>query len=200
MNYTSRFGFLVAATFLSACDAPLVPDYESWKTANPYGDLKPTAQAPDNIPLSTESLAPTTSSAPSDVNILPAPMPLPVPSNSSFQPVPAAASTTVSPDKLTVDFGFFPSGTTCAAYGTSGKVSVQYGKEIEFTVRGNSTQLSFTCQQPDGKNFSVNVGALLPQNSTRLVAIQINQDNNAYMFWDQGGLMRRHVPGILRWH
>ena len=42
---------------------------------------------------------------------------------------PAFAAT----DVLTVDFGFFPQGTTCKIFNTTGKVTMRTGREIEFT-------------------------------------------------------------------
>ncbi|MFL4470837.1 hypothetical protein ACERZ8_13440 [Tateyamaria armeniaca] len=111
----------------------------------------------------------------------------------------SAAAASAEPDRLNVDFGSFPTGTACKVHGTSGKVSLRTGREIEFKVRGDTGNVSFTCTQPDGTSFLVRTGPLLPQGNFRLVAIQINQDNHAHIFWDQGGLRRSTVPGILDW-
>ncbi|WP_152613004.1 hypothetical protein [Tateyamaria sp. ANG-S1] len=73
------------------------------------------------------------------------------------------------------------------------------GREIEFKVRGDTSNVSFTCTQPDGRVFKVRTGSLLPPDSFRKVAVQINQDNHAHIFWDQGGLRRKTIPGILQW-
>lgn len=55
MKYVAHFGVLIAFTFLSACGSPPTPDYESWKTANPYGNLKPAAlvAAKNSSPIAT---------------------------------------------------------------------------------------------------------------------------------------------------
>ncbi len=103
------------------------------------------------------------------------------------------------PARLTVDFGFFPAGTECQVFNTSGRVGLRVGREIEFTINGDTANVSFVCQQPDGRSFQVDTGPLLPPGDHRLVAVQINQDNNAIVLWDQGGLMRQSYPGILRW-
>lgn len=111
----------------------------------------------------------------------------------------SASLANAEPSKLTVDFGFFPKGTTCQISGTTGRVKLKVGREIEYTVRGNTANVSFRCQQPNGAAFTVNTGPLLPQGNHRMVAVQINQDNNAHVLWDQGGLRRKTVPGILNW-
>lgn len=113
----------------------------------------------------------------------------------------ATVATTASaePKQLNVDFGSFPKGMTCKVFGTSGRVSLKVGREIEYFVKGDTSNVSFQCQQPDGRRFQVDTGPLLPAGSFRLVAIQINQDNHAHVFWDAGSLMRRTYPGILKW-
>ncbi|MGR3713814.1 MAG: hypothetical protein ACU0A6_11930 [Shimia sp.] len=111
----------------------------------------------------------------------------------------AVTSADAEPKKLNVDFGFFPKGTSCSVSGTTGKVTLKTGREIEFKVRGDTSNVSFHCTQPDGRKFSVATGPLLPQGNHSLVAVQINQDNNAYVMWDQGGLRKLSYPGILNW-
>ena len=108
---------------------------------------------------------------------------------------PAAAET----DVLDVDFGFFPQGTSCRVFNTRGTVTLEVGREIEYHITGDTGRVAFRCTQPDGKSFDVEAGALVPAGPHRRVAIQINQDNHAHVFWDEGGLRRMIVPGILRW-
>jgi hypothetical protein len=108
---------------------------------------------------------------------------------------PAAAGTNV----LTVDFGFFPKGTTCQVFNTSGKVTMRTGREIEFKITGDTARVAFSCTQPDGRTFDVDAGALLPPGNHRRVALQINQDNHAHVLWNAGGLRKTIVPGILKW-
>ena len=103
------------------------------------------------------------------------------------------------PAKLTVDFGFFPKGTACQVFNTSGKVSLRTGREIEYKIKGDTGNVSFRCTQPDGRSFEVATGALLPPGNPSLVAIQINQDDHAHILWDQGGLRRNTVAGVLKW-
>ncbi len=110
-----------------------------------------------------------------------------------------ATLTHAEPAKLNVDFGFFPKGTSCKAFGTNGRVKLKVGREIEFNIRENTGNVSFRCQQPNGATFTVNTGPLLPQGNHRMVSIQINQDNNAHVLWDQGGLRRKTVSGVLNW-
>jgi hypothetical protein len=111
----------------------------------------------------------------------------------------AAGPAFSAPAKLTVDFGFFPKGTSCKVYGTSGKVRLKTGREIEFTIKGDTGDVSFRCQQPDGRSFTVRTAPLLPQGAPRLVAMQINQDGNAHILWDEGGLRRAVFPDALNW-
>lgn len=111
----------------------------------------------------------------------------------------AATAAHAEPKQLNVDFGFFPKDTTCKVFGTSGRVTLKTGREIEYFVKGDTSNVSFQCQQPDGRRFQVDTAPLLPAGNFRLVAIQINQDNHAHVFWDSGGLMRRTYPGILKW-
>ena len=111
-----------------------------------------------------------------------------------------AAPAFAEPVTLTVDFGHFPKGTTCQVFGTTGRVSLKTGKEIEYKIKGDTGNVSFRCMQPDGRRFDVATGSLLPQGNFKLVAMQINQDNHAHVFWDQGGLQRRTIPGILNWN
>lgn len=113
--------------------------------------------------------------------------------------VAAATAAHAEPKQLNVDFGFFPKGTTCKVFGTSGRVSLKTGREIEYFVKGDTGNVSFQCTQPDGRRFQVDTAPLLPAGNFRLVAIQINQDNHAHVFWDPGGLMRRTYPGVLKW-
>lgn len=108
---------------------------------------------------------------------------------------PAFAAT----DVLTVDFGFFPQGTTCKIFNTTGKVTMRTGREIEFKIKGDTAKVAFRCSQPDGRTFEVNAGALLPQGDHRRVSMQINQDDHAHVLWDDGGLRKSIVPGILVW-
>lgn len=115
----------------------------------------------------------------------------------------AAIATTASaePQRLEVDFGFFPKGTACKVFGTSGRVSFkEKRKEFEFSIRGDTGNVSFRCTQPDGRSFDVHTGPLLPQGDFRLVTVQVNQDNHAHVFWDQGGLRKQITPGILKWN
>lgn len=111
----------------------------------------------------------------------------------------AATAAHAEPKQLNVDFGSFPKGMTCKVFGTSGRVSLKTGREIEYFVKGDTSNVSFQCTQPDGRGFQVDTGPLLPAGSFRLVSIQINQDNHAHVFWDAGGLMRRTYPGVLNW-
>jgi hypothetical protein len=108
---------------------------------------------------------------------------------------PAAAGT----DVLSVDFGFFPEGTNCQVFNTTGKVTMRRGREIEFKITGDTARVAFHCTQPDGRSFDVNAGALLPPGNHRRVALQINQDNHAHVMWDEGGLRKSIVPGVLVW-
>ncbi len=110
-----------------------------------------------------------------------------------------ATSVAAEPAKLTVDFGFFPKGTTCSVHGTTGKVRLKTGREIEYSIKGDTGNVSFRCQQPDGSSFTAHTGPLLPQGSPRLVAIQINQDNHAHVLWSAGGIQKSTIPGVLRW-
>ena len=110
-----------------------------------------------------------------------------------------ASASFAEPKKLNVDFGFFPKGTECNVFGTSGRVTLKTGREIEYSIRGDTGNVSFRCRQPDGRSFTVQTGPLLPKGSLRLVAVQINQDNHAHVLWDQGGMQRAIVPGILNW-
>ncbi|PTV97610.1 hypothetical protein C8J27_101727 [Rhodobacter aestuarii] len=108
---------------------------------------------------------------------------------------PAAAGV----DVVSVGFGFFPKGTSCQVFNTSGKVTMREGRDIKFKIKGDTARLAFRCTQPDGRSFEVNVGRLLPQGNHRRVSMQINQDNHAHVFWDDGGLRKSLVPGILVW-
>lgn len=102
--------------------------------------------------------------------------------------------------KLNVSFGYFPEGTTCQAFGTTGKVKVKVKREIKYSIRGgDSSKLAFKCVQPDGRGFSVNVGPMLPDGDLKMVAMQINQDGNAHIFWDNGGLTKTMVPNAVNW-
>ena len=112
----------------------------------------------------------------------------------------AASSATAEPARLNVDFGFFPAGTECKVYGTTGRVGLKVGREIEFSIRGDTSNVTFRCTQPDGKRFPVDTGPLLPEGNFKLVAVQINQDDHAHVFWDQGGLRKSITPGILKWY
>ena len=111
----------------------------------------------------------------------------------------SATPARAEPAKLTVDFGSFPKGMTCKVGGTRGRVTMKVGREIEFTIRGDTSDVSFLCTQPDGRSFVVATGPLLPPGDHSIVAVQINQDDHAHILWDQGGLRRATVPGILRW-
>lgn len=110
-----------------------------------------------------------------------------------------AAPAMAEVSKLTVDFGFFPAGTSCQVFDTTGRVSLKTGREIEYTVNGDTARVAFRCQQPDGRAFRVAAGALLPQGNHRLVAMQVNQDDHAHIYWDDGGLQKVIVPGVLNW-
>ncbi|WP_141104878.1 hypothetical protein [Thioclava sp. IC9] len=111
-----------------------------------------------------------------------------------------AGGAAAEPEKLTVDFGFFPKGTACQVFNTTGKVSLRTGREIEYTIKGDTGDVVFRCAQPDGRSFEVATGALLPPGNPSLVAIQINQDDHAHILWDQGGLRRSTVAEVLRWN
>lgn len=110
-----------------------------------------------------------------------------------------AGAAFAEPAKLTVDFGFFPKGTACTVHGTSGKVRLKTGRGIEYTIKGDTGNVSFRCQQPDGRSFTAHTGPMLPQGAPRLVAIQINQDNHAHVLWSDGGIRKTVIPGVLRW-
>ncbi len=112
----------------------------------------------------------------------------------------SASAAVAEPRKLNVDFGFFPKGTAGKVSGSSGKISLKTGKEIEFKVRGDTGNVSFHCTQPDGRRFSVATGPLLPQGSPSLVAIQINQDNRAHVLWKDGSLRKQTYSEVLNWH
>lgn len=111
-----------------------------------------------------------------------------------------AAPAIAAPAKLNVDFGYFPKGTTCQVFGTTGKVRFKAkSKEFEYRIKGDTGNVSFRCQQPDGRTFEVSTAALLPSGSPKLVSIQINQDDQAHVLWDDGGLRRASTRGILKW-
>ena len=111
----------------------------------------------------------------------------------------SATIASAEPKKLNVDFGFFPKGTSCKIHGTNGRVKLKVGREIEYNIRGNTGNVSFRCQQPNGAAFTVHTGPLLPPGDLRMVSIQINQDNHAHVLWDQGGLRKKTVANILNW-
>lgn len=110
-----------------------------------------------------------------------------------------ATVASAEPQKLNVEFGFFPKGTACKINGTAGRVTLKTGRSIKFKINGDTGNVSFRCQQPDGRSFFIATGPLLPQGNYRLVSVQINQDNHAHVFWDQGGLRKKIIPGILNW-
>lgn len=103
-------------------------------------------------------------------------------------------------DKLTVDFGFFTKGFDCDISGTSGKVTVQRGRELEYTVKGDVAGTTFTCTLPNGKSFTVAPGAWYVA-GTRMTAVQINADDRAIIMWDGGGgLSQSTQSGVLNWN
>ena len=111
-----------------------------------------------------------------------------------------ASSSVALADKLTVDFGFFPKGLDCDVGGTSGKVSVRRGRELEYTIKGDVAGTKFACTLPDGRSFTVAPGVWYVA-GTRMTAVQINADDRAIIMWDSGGgLSQSTQSGVLNWN
>lgn len=110
----------------------------------------------------------------------------------------AGSGINAAPKKLNVDFGFFPAGTDCQVFGTTGQVRKKIKKEIKFRIKGDTGKVSFRCQQPDGFQFQVDTGPLLPDVNVSFVTMQINQSGKALVMFDSNGIRQVVHDGILK--
>ena len=102
-------------------------------------------------------------------------------------------------ETLTVDFGFFPKGMECHISGTSGKVRLKTGREIEYTIKGDVTGTAFVCTLPDGRSFRIAPGVWYASGA-RMTAVQINADGRAIVMFDSGGgLVQNVFDNALKW-